>query len=126
MSGQIRDKRFFFDDIRVVQNNNILEEFYFMKDSSDYLLLSDSAYLFERQLPIAVLIGEGTGSAGELLTLAFRGNPQTVLVGQPTAGVSTGLYGFFMPDSTQICVTNRIMTDRTKKGDGKKFNLMSW
>lgn len=101
-----------------MSGNQVLKEFYYYKDASDYVLLSDSIWFFKKHLPVAVLIGEGTGSAGELLTLSFRGNPKTALIGSPTYGVSTGLHGFFMPDSNWVCVTNCIMTDRKKRGDG--------
>lgn len=104
-----------------ISGNLVLEEFYFFKNPSDYLYLSDSVWFFEQHLPIAVLISEETGSAGELLTLSFRGNPKTALIGTSTAGFSTGLHGFFMPDGSQICVTNSIMADRNKKGDGGKI-----
>lgn len=104
-----------------VSGDSVLTEYYFCKNNSDYVLLSDSIWFFSKRLPVAVLIGEGTGSAGELLTLSFRGNPKTTLIGTLTYGVSTGLHGFFMSDSTQICVTNCIMTDRNKRGDGGKI-----
>ncbi len=104
-----------------MSEDSVLNEYYFYKDDSNYLLLSDSVWFFEKQLPVAVLISEETGSAGELLTLSFRGNLKTALIGTATAGVSTGLHGFVMPDGTQICVTNCVMADRNKKGDGKKI-----
>ncbi|MEZ4828995.1 MAG: S41 family peptidase [Bacteroidia bacterium] len=104
-----------------ISGNQVLEEYYFYKDTSDFLLLSDSIWFFENHLPLAVLVSEETGSAGELLTLSFRGNTKTAIIGTPTAGFSTGLRGFIMPDSTQICVTNCIMTDRNKKGDGGRI-----
>lgn len=98
-------------------------DYYYMKydslaDTLDYLLISDSAYVFEQVLPTVVLIGPETGSAGELLTLAFRGNPKTILMGKPTYGASTDVHGFFMPDSAWVCVAHGIMTDRYKIGDG--------
>jgi hypothetical protein len=40
-------------------------------------------------------------------------------MGEPTYGVPTGLRGFFMPDSTQICVTSSIFKNRNMKGNGK-------
>ena len=52
------------------------------------------------------------------MALCFRGHPGTILIGEPTYGVSTGLRGFFMPDSTQFAVTHTVMTDRNQVGDG--------
>ncbi|MEZ4986791.1 MAG: S41 family peptidase [Saprospiraceae bacterium] len=105
-----------------MSGDRVVATYYYYKDTTDYVSLSDSVWFFEKQLPIAVMIGEGTGSAGELLTLSFRGNPKTALIGSPTYGISTGLHGFFMPDSNWVCVTNCIMTDRKKNGDGGQIH----
>lgn len=91
---------------------------YYVKNDTDYIKLADSIYVLEKPLPVAILIGPSTASAAELITLAFQGNAKTTTIGQPTFGVSTSLEGFFMPDSLLYSVTNSIMTDRFKKGDG--------
>jgi carboxyl-terminal processing protease len=83
--------------------------------------LIDSAFVFDKKLPTVVLVGNNTGSAGEFLTQCFYENTKTVLIGEPTFGVPTGLRGFFMPDSTQICVTSSIVLNRNKKGNGKSI-----
>lgn len=93
-------------------------EHYYAKDATDYIRLSDSAWTLKKQFPTAVLIGKNTGSAGELLTLALRGNPKTLLIGQPTYGVSTDLTPVLMPDSMQLLITSAVMTDRNKVGNG--------
>lgn len=93
-------------------------EHYYAKSDTEYVTLSDSVWTFGKQLPTAVLIGGNTGSAGELLTLAFRGNPRTQLIGQPTYGISTDLMPVFMPDSMQLTITSDVMTDRNRKGNG--------
>jgi hypothetical protein len=95
-----------------------LTEHYYAKNDTEYITLSDSVWTFQKRLPTAVLIGKNTGSAGELLTLAFRGNPKTQLIGQPTYGVSTDLTPVFMPDSMQLVITSAVMTDRNKEGNG--------
>lgn len=93
-------------------------EYYYAKNNTDYLALTDSVWFCQAQLPTVILIGHGTGSAAELLTLAFRGNPNTALIGEPTYGVSTGIRGCMMPDSMQLSITNSIMTDRYQEGNG--------
>ncbi len=93
-------------------------EHYYAKSEEDYLLISDSLWACDKNLPAVILIGSATGSAGELLALAFRGNPKTKLMGEPTYGVSTDLTSVFMPDSFQICIASGIMTDRFNVGDG--------
>lgn len=81
--------------------------------------LIDSVVILNKKPPIVVLIGNDTGSAGELLTLCFLDNPNTILLGTPTYGVPTGIAGFFMPDSTMICVTSSVFKNRNMKGNGK-------
>ncbi|WP_113923453.1 S41 family peptidase [Cognataquiflexum aquatile] len=81
--------------------------------------LIDSVVIFNEKPSIVVLIGNETGSAGELLTLCFLDNPNTILLGTPTNGVPTGIAGFFMPDSTMICVTSSVFKNRNMKGNGK-------
>ncbi len=81
--------------------------------------LIDSVVTFNEKPSIIVLIGNETGSAGELLTLCFLDNPNTILLGTPTYGVPTGIAGFFMPDSTMICVTSSVFKNRNMKGNGK-------
>ncbi|MBK8623132.1 MAG: S41 family peptidase [Saprospiraceae bacterium] len=81
--------------------------------------LIDSVVILNEKPTIVVLIGNDTGSAGELLTLCFLDNPNTILLGTPTYGVPTGITGFFMPDSTMICVTSSVFKNRNMKGNGK-------
>ena len=73
-------------------------------------------------LPVAVLHNTAvnaenrftniTASAGESITLAFRGGPPTRSFGGPTYGVASGRRPFFMPDSARIDVTDSYMFDR--------------
>ncbi len=98
--------------------NGSSQEYYYAKSDADYLLLSDSVWTFDETLPAAVLIGGRTGSAGELLALAFRGNSKTRLIGEPTYGVSTDITPILMPDSFQFNIASGIMTDRNKTGNG--------
>lgn len=102
----------------ITADGNVTPFYYIKHDSlsgkKDRILLADSAFVFQKQLPTAVLIGPKTGSAGELLALSFKGNPKTVLIGQPTYGASTGIRGLMMMDSSQLCLAQSLMTDRYK------------
>jgi len=98
-------------------NNKDLEHYY-AKNDTVYIPLSDSVWTLQEQLPTAVLIGPNTGSAGELLALAFQGNSKTRLVGNPTYGVSTDLTAVSMPDSFQLVIASAVMTNRNKTGNG--------
>jgi hypothetical protein len=73
-------------------------------------------------LPVAVLHSTSanasgqfvsvTASAGESITLAFRGGPPTRSFGLPTYGVASGRYPMFMIDSARIDITDSYMFDR--------------
>lgn len=65
--------------------------------------------------PVAVLLGPLTASAGELITLGFRGGPVPVRTfGEATYGVTTTPVGIYLaPDSGYLNVTAGIMFDRT-------------
>ncbi len=109
---------------QVNRDGKIENEYSYAKPNENGILtrqieLIDSVVIFIEKLPIVVLIGNNTGSAGELLTLCFLDNPNTILLGTPTYGVPTGISGFFMPDSTMICVTSSVFKNRNMKGNGK-------
>lgn len=89
--------------------------FYSRTDSSgkfEKLELIDSAYVFEKRLPISILIDSLTASAAEVLTLAFKGLEHTRVLGRPSYGVTTGLYPVIMPDSACMFITHSIDHDR--------------
>jgi carboxyl-terminal processing protease len=64
-------------------------------------------------VPVAVLIGSKTASAGEFIAIAFKGRPSTRFFGQPTAGVSTGNTGIRLADGASLFLTVALGADRT-------------
>lgn len=67
--------------------------------------------------PVAVLIGPVTGSSGEALTIAFSSRPHTILIGEATAGYTTGNNGFLLPGfNNGIVIGEDYMTDKNGKG----------
>lgn len=76
------------------------------------LELIDSAYVFEKRLPISVLIDSQTASAAEVLALAFKGLEHARVIGRPSYGVTTGLYPVIMPDSACMFIAHSIDHDR--------------
>jgi carboxyl-terminal processing protease len=63
--------------------------------------------------PTAVLIGRDTLSSGEMLALAFKGIPNTILFGHATAGLTTGNDVFEPSDGARIFLTTAVFMDRT-------------
>lgn len=70
------------------------------------------------QMPVAVLVDDGTGSSGEMTMLAFRGLDNSRSFGEPTAGYTTANAVIDMPDGAQVMITVAQVRDRT----GEVFN----
>ncbi len=62
-------------------------------------------------LPILVLIGPGTISSGEAVALAFKANPDAILIGHNTVGLTTGKDFFELSDGALIFLTVTKMMD---------------
>jgi hypothetical protein len=64
--------------------------------------------------PVAILLSSVTASAGELITLAFRGGPVPYRTfGTSTSGLTTGPVGRYLrPDSGYLNITASVMFDR--------------
>lgn len=45
-------------------------------------------------MPVAILIGKNTISAGEIVAIAFKGRPNTKFFGEKTGGLTTAVQGF--------------------------------
>ncbi len=67
------------------------------------------------RVPVAVLIGPHTGSAGEAVVIALHGRPNTRFFGTPTAGVPTANRVFKLPDGAAIALTTSVELDRFQK-----------
>ncbi|HEV2480442.1 MAG TPA: S41 family peptidase [Puia sp.] len=57
------------------------------------------------QKSIVVLTGRRTVSAGEFVALAFKGRSQTLLIGEPTAGLTTGNATYSLSDKSLLVLT---------------------
>ncbi len=66
----------------------------------------------QKQLPIAVLTSDQTGSSGEIVAISFIGNAKTRSFGQPTWGLTTGNGSFALADGSKIFLASTIMADR--------------
>ena len=64
------------------------------------------------KVPLAVLTGPATASAGESVVIALKGRPHTRFFGQPTAGLPTGNRTFTLPDGAVIALTTTVELDR--------------
>jgi C-terminal processing protease CtpA/Prc len=66
---------------------------------------SKGYHTMRAQKSIVVLTGRRTVSAGEFVALAFKGKTQTLLVGEPTAGLTTGNATYSLSDRSMLVLT---------------------
>ncbi|WP_116124354.1 S41 family peptidase [Lewinella sp. IMCC34183] len=70
---------------------------------------------------VAVLTDGRTGSSGEVVTVAFRGRPDTRSFGAATAGFSTTNTTIFLSDGALLNLTVSVYGDRNKRAYGDKI-----
>jgi C-terminal processing protease CtpA/Prc len=61
---------------------------------------------------VAVVVGEATGSSGEIVAIAMKALPQVRFFGQPTAGVSTGNVVLPLPNGALLAIASVRTVDR--------------
>lgn len=73
------------------------------------------AETFELHTPapkIAVIVGEGTASSGEVTAVAFRKNTNTRFFGSPTAGLTTANTTLTLSDGGMLALATALFVDR--------------
>jgi C-terminal processing protease CtpA/Prc len=100
-----------------------------VNNNSEYWKYKDGTYFWEeeeiisvpgftklsKKLPIAVLIGNQTGSSGEAVTISFKGNLNTILIGNETWGLTTGNEDFRLSDGSKVLLASTKMVDRNQE-----------
>lgn len=71
--------------------------------------------------PVAVLIGPGTASSGEIMALSLTTRPNTRSFGEPSIGVATATNGFIIQDKGYLLLTVNYIADARKKVLTDKF-----
>ena len=74
--------------------NWVLKNNQFIVDTTIEATIVPKCVIDAHALPCVLLIGTGTGSSGEFLTMAFKGRAKTVFIGTETAGWITVNNGF--------------------------------
>jgi C-terminal processing protease CtpA/Prc len=64
-----------------------------------------------RNVPVAILIGNQTASAAEIVAIAFKSVPRSRSFGQQTVGLPVGNVSFVMDDKAVVYITRSILTD---------------
>ena len=68
----------------------------------DLIIPDDRTIAALRDVPIAILIGEGTASAGEMFAAGMRANRRAVLVGEPTSGNTENIVPHDFSDGSRL------------------------
>jgi hypothetical protein len=95
--------------------NWILKDNGFYLDSTVLTTITPKCRITEKDIPVAVLIGPGTGSSGEFLAIAFKGRKNTVFIGKETAGYVTATQGFKINDAVMLLLSTGYGRDRNGK-----------
>lgn len=93
------------------------------RDTTEIFTQVTNPYRVQRaNLPVAILQGGRTASAGEIIVFAFRGTGiPTRSFGDSTFGVTTQPYGYTFSDGGYLQVTAAVMFDRTGQRYGWKI-----
>jgi|SRR6218665_671365 len=67
------------------------------------------------RVPVAVLIGPGTASSGEIMALSFTTRKNTKLFGEPTIGVANATNGFVVQEKGYLLLTVAYVANAKKK-----------
>lgn len=81
----------------------------------------DHPCVFRKNIPVAVLIGPGTASSGEIMALSFTTRAHTKLFGEPTIGVANVTNGFPVLDKGYLLLTVGYIANARKKILGDFF-----
>jgi C-terminal processing protease CtpA/Prc len=86
-----------------------------MYEGASVRVVIDSPFEPKQVLPVAVLIGPETISAGEAACIATFGLAHTRRFGMPTKGLSTSTITLRLPDDAQLVAMNGWMCDRDQR-----------
>jgi carboxyl-terminal processing protease len=77
--------------------------------------MPDRLCTLDDRVPVAVLIGPGTASSGEIIALSFSTRKNTRLFGEPTFGVANATNGFVVREKGYLLLTVSYLSDGKKK-----------
>jgi len=97
------------------------EESLFIKDGKPfgngqfYSIPNPTCLLPTANIPVVVLTGPATASSAEGVALAFRGRPNTIIIGEKTEGYTTSHNAFQVYPNVYLHLATSYMQDRTGK-----------
>jgi carboxyl-terminal processing protease len=98
----------------VTPTDEIRKDGYY-RDSVNIHLFKETCKRNHLTIPIVILTGPFTASSAEMLAIILKNRPNTILIGEPTAGYITGVAGFRIARNAHINLAVSYMTDVTGK-----------
>lgn len=80
-----------------------------------YQVPENSCVIGNAQVPVVVLVGPKTASSAEGVMLAFKGRPNTLILGEPTAGLVTSNNTFTLRPGINLVLATGYMQDRNRQ-----------
>jgi len=74
-----------------------------------------SCSINNKNIPVVLLIGPGTGSSGEFLAISFKGRKNTLFIGSKSAGYVTSIKGFTINNAVSLRLSTGYGKDRAGK-----------
>jgi C-terminal processing protease CtpA/Prc len=97
------------------KNESYKSAWTYYKGQVGYIKVETPYVLINKNIKIAVLIGEKTSSSGEMTTISFIGKNNTKLFGQPSGGYTTANQGFKLSDGSYLYLATSYVADRNAK-----------
>ena len=90
----------------IIRDNN------FYLDTTLITSIIPKCSIANTNIPVAILIGQGTGSSGEFLTISFKKRENTIFIGSNTAGYVTSTKGFQINNAVFVLLATGYGRDR--------------
>ncbi len=87
----------------------------YLKFKKNITTINKPYILKNNKCKIAILIGQNTGSSGEMTLISFLGNENVKTFGKPTGGYTTGNSVFVLSDSSYLNLATCFSSDRNMK-----------
>lgn len=109
----------------------------FYVDSINVSKVKYEGYPFRKNLPVAILLSGSTASAGEMTAINFIGRPNSILIGESTAGFANNNLEFKLDEFSSLNLAVEYASDRNgiiypkgivpdiKVSNGDNFEILS-
>ncbi|SKA19215.1 S41 family peptidase [Sediminibacterium ginsengisoli] len=93
-------------------SDNYIEQGKVYANNQFYTIPDNKCAVSPSGLPVVVLVSGATGSSGESMALAFKGRPNTIMVGETTSGYVTSNNNWALHPRVNLFLATGFMKDR--------------